>query len=128
MSALPLTGFQKGGRHGTSSPRHAAPCRHAASPAEADRGAGLTAAPPDTTLCVWHSYTLNQFGPAGRARFNDLLATFSQTRPLYQVGIEWVWQMASPEMRLFAWTGGQAQETLLAACNAHGHWLEWKAA
>jgi hypothetical protein len=86
----------------------------------------LAAAPPDATLCVWHSYTLNQFTPDARARFAAILAAHAARRPLYRVAVELLWG-DRPQIRLTSLAAGAARETRLADCSPHGHWMEWLA-
>jgi hypothetical protein len=84
----------------------------------------LDEAPPDATLCVWHSYTLNQFTPEAREQFAAILAAHATRRPLYRLAVEFFWD-DRPQMRLTTYAGGAAQESRLAYCGGHGDWLEW---
>jgi hypothetical protein len=79
---------------------------------------------PDTTLCVWHSYTLNQFPQEARAQFVALLTAESHHRVVYHISME-VAPGPGPEIRLFTYRAGARTEELLAYCSPHGYWLEW---
>lgn len=83
----------------------------------------LAQAPPDATLCVWHSFTLNQFTPEARAAFTAQLAAVAAHRPLYKIGLEWGTDCA--RLTLSTFTEGEECSTLLARCDPHGAWLEW---
>ncbi len=84
----------------------------------------FAAIPPDTTLCVWHSYALNQFPPEARDQFVALLAAESARRPVYHI-----WMEGFPgdrtHIRLFVYRAGERTEEILAYCSPHGYWLEW---
>ena len=84
----------------------------------------LDEAPPEATLCVWHSHTLNQFTPEAREQFAAILAAHAARRPLYRLAIEFFWD-DRPQLRLSTYAGGATQETRLAYCGGHGGWLEW---
>ncbi|MBL8046829.1 MAG: DUF2332 domain-containing protein [Anaerolineales bacterium] len=80
-------------------------------------------APAEATLCVWHSFTLNQFAPEARAAFTAQLAAAAAQRPLYKIGLEWGTDCALLSLSMF--TAGEEHTTLLAHCDPHGAWLEW---
>jgi hypothetical protein len=84
----------------------------------------LAQAPAAATLCIWHSYTLNQFTAAARARFAAILTEHSRQRDLYRISMEGL-MLGQPQVRLMTYTQGTAHEELLATCNPHGRWLEW---
>jgi hypothetical protein len=85
----------------------------------------FAALPPATTLCVWHSYTLNQFPHEARKQFVALLAAEAARRDLYHIWMEG-FPGDRPHIRLFAYRGGERTEELLAYCSPHGYWLEWQ--
>lgn len=80
-------------------------------------------APTNVTVCVWHSFTLNQFTPEARAAFTAQLATMAAQRPLYKIGLEWGVDCA--QLSISTFTAGAEHSTLLARCNPHGAWIEW---
>lgn len=82
----------------------------------------LAQAPPATVLCVWHSFVLNQFTPAARAQFADLLAAHSHTRPVYEIALEW-YSGPHPTLTVNVFEAGQMTSTVLAQCHPHGEWL-----
>lgn len=85
----------------------------------------LKAAPPDATLCIYHSFVLNQFSHEDRARYDTLLADYSHERDVYDVALEWIGTPA-PEIILRAFHSGSLNEMPLAVCEPHGRWLEWR--
>jgi len=48
----------------------------------------LATVPPETTLCVFHSFTINQFSQEARAQLTRILAEWAAKRPLFRVSIE----------------------------------------
>ncbi len=45
--------------------------------------------PPEATLCLYHSFVLNQFSQAAREQFYQLLDRYAATRDFSVVSIEW---------------------------------------
>jgi hypothetical protein len=86
----------------------------------------FAATPLDTTLCVWHSFTLNQFPSEAREQFIALLAAESHRRDVYDISME-VAPGDGPQIQLFTYRAGERTEELLAYCSPHGYWLEWLA-
>jgi hypothetical protein len=84
----------------------------------------FAAIPLDTTLCVWHSYTLNQFPHEAREQFVALLAAESTRRDVYDIWMEG-FPGDRPHIRLLAYHAGEQTEQILAHCSPHGYWLEW---
>lgn len=82
--------------------------------------------PLDTTLCVVHSMTLNQFSREGRARFAELLAEQSRRSPIFEVSFEYRQREAPPQLEVISYGDGERTKvTLLARCQPHGKWIEW---
>ena len=84
----------------------------------------LASVPDDALLCLYHTFTLNQFSPEARHRFQDLLDTHGATRDLCCLSILGVGG-DHPELRLQTYQRGHKVDRLLAHCDAHGQWLEW---
>lgn len=83
-------------------------------------------APADAVLCVWRSFTLNQFTPQAREQFAGLLAAEAARRSVFRIGLE-----GTPEgalLRLSVFEAGSERETTLARCDPHGGWIQWLAA
>jgi hypothetical protein len=85
----------------------------------------LAAVPGGATACVFHSFTLNQFPPTARQRFWAILSDYGQTRPVFEIGLEWLGG-DGPLLGLSTFDRGVRIETMLAACHPHGEWMEWK--
>ncbi len=79
----------------------------------------LAEVPHDTTLCVFHCHTLNQFPSEARNAFYAILDRESLERPVYHVSSE------GEYMRVNRIVDGVADTILLARRNAHGRWIEW---
>lgn len=88
--------------------------------------AAFAQTPTDSALCLWHSFTLNQFTPQAREQFAGLLVTEAARRPVFRIGLE-----GTPEgalLRLSVFEAGSERETTLARCDPHGGWIQWLAA
>jgi hypothetical protein len=81
--------------------------------------------PPDTTLCVFHSFTVNQFTAEQRERLTSLLLELSARRPIFRISFERLSAADHPQLHLFSYAQGTETAQLLATCSAHGRWLEW---
>jgi hypothetical protein len=82
--------------------------------------------PQDGTLCVYHAFTLNQFGEEARAAFDAVLRNLARKRPLFRLALEWG-EGPAPELTLTRYDDRGAERRQLARCEAHGAWLEWLA-
>lgn len=86
----------------------------------------LHGTPADATLCVFHTHTINQWTLEARERLCAILAGQSDARDIYQVSAEWI-GTPHPQLELAVWHRGRPERTLLANCDPHGRWVEWKA-
>jgi len=86
--------------------------------------AALAEAPRELPLCVYHSFTLNQFSGDARREFNALLAAAARTRDLAVVSLEALTRLTPiPELTLRL--PADSEPRPLAHCDPHGAWLEW---
>jgi len=85
----------------------------------------LPSIPPDTTLCLYHSFTVNQFSPGMRERFTAIIDAEGQKRDLFRFAMEYIPGGAS--MTVTSYQAGQKTEQIMASCNGHGRWLKWLA-
>lgn len=83
------------------------------------------ALPAGGTFCVFHSFTLNQFSAAARDRFETVLGRLGRARRLYRIALEWG-TAAAPELRLIRYDSDGSEPRLLALCDAHGAWIDWR--
>ncbi len=79
---------------------------------------------PEATLCLFHSFTLNQFSPQMRQSLWSLLADFSRQRKIYVISFE-SQREGFPQLSLTQLDNGQATDQVLARADPHGSWLEW---
>lgn len=86
----------------------------------------LASLPTEGTVCLYHSFTLNQFSAEAKARFVALLEDLGRTRPIARIGFEWGASEA-PELTLTRHDGRGTASQRLALCDAHGGWLSWDA-
>jgi hypothetical protein len=84
----------------------------------------LAEVPRDMTLCVVHSYTLNQFRAEMRESLNRLLTEHAEHRDLYRVSIEWL-SGEHPSIMATTYRNRLTTERLVGRCDQHGRWLEW---
>jgi hypothetical protein len=87
----------------------------------------LPAAPQDAALCVWHSFTINQFTREARAQLTSMLSDYAARaqRPLYRISMEH-FNGDHPLLVLTTYEPGKASERVLAECEGHGEWLAWR--
>ena len=85
----------------------------------------LPTIPPETALCVYHSYTLNQCPEPVREKILDRLLQFARERDLFRISLEWYSGQNQPHLELFSYEGGLLQSELLAYCESHGRTIEW---
>jgi hypothetical protein len=84
----------------------------------------IAAVPPDTALCLFHTFVLNQFSPQAREQLDTLIAQHATQRDIYVVSITWlVGEM--PQLSLATHTNQGKTEQTLAYCSGHGHILQW---
>lgn len=81
--------------------------------------------PDGTSVCVFHTFTVNQFSEEARKRLSNLLSEHSRKRELCRVSVEWLGADDSPLLKLSTFENGVEEETLLARCDDHGEWIEW---
>lgn len=96
----------------------------------------ISQAPADSTLCVYHTHTVNQFTPEGRARLDMLMTDAGRERDLYWLSSEY----RGPEDRFYraqdiddirptllltSFVGGRRTDEVLARCHHHAAWIEW---
>ena len=79
----------------------------------------LRSVPEDSTPCVFHCHTLNQFPAESRERFKSILKEASMHRAVYHMPAEGqgVWLL-----RIVA---GSATTLYSARRQVHGQWIEW---
>ena len=80
--------------------------------------------PDGEPLCVFHSFTLNQFSAAARTTFDAVLARIAAQRDVVRIGLEWE-NRSAPALTL-QMISGSGEIELLALCDPHGLWIEWR--
>ena len=85
----------------------------------------LAQVPTKTTLCIYHSYALNQAPEPVRARIFAQIAAFARTRDLFRVCEEWYAHIPQAELELFCYRDGEVQHEKLSECEGHGRWLKF---
>jgi hypothetical protein len=87
----------------------------------------LREAPAEALVCVYHSFTTNQFTPAGRRRLRELLHEESARRDLCHLSIEYHRGRHRPTLDFGYYRPGVSpdSEQVLAVCQPHGAWIEW---
>jgi hypothetical protein len=84
----------------------------------------LAQVPAETTLCLYHTFTLNQFPPEARERLHTILAAYALNRDFSIISIEW--RDPYPPLVLTSFRAGARSEQILGYCDPHGAWLEWQ--
>lgn len=83
----------------------------------------LTQVPDEATLCIYHSYAMNQTPQPVRMRIFEQIAAVAQTRTLFRVAEEWYAGMSQAELDLFWYRGSEIRREKLAECESHGRWI-----
>lgn len=86
----------------------------------------LAEVPEDATLCVYHSYALNQMPAAVRERTLQHIAAAGRERDTYRVSQEWYAPESGPSLQLFTYSGGEERQETLADIETHGRWIAWR--
>lgn len=84
----------------------------------------IESAPMDSTLCIFHSFTLNQFSPEAREQLSTLLLQASAERKIYRISFEQLHGKENPRLNLITYQNGARTHEELAQCEAHGSWIE----
>lgn len=85
----------------------------------------LPQVPAEMTLCIYHSYALNQAPGTVRERIFAQIADFSRTRELFRVCEEWYAKVPQAELEIFRYHDGKIEHEKLAECEGHGRWLRF---
>lgn len=80
---------------------------------------------PQATLCIYHSYTLNQCSQETRNQFEEMFVELSTERDYYRVSLEWYSGQEHPCLQLYFYRNQEMQVEHLAYCESHGRWIEW---
>jgi hypothetical protein len=82
-------------------------------------------APLDTTLCIFHSYTLNQCPEHIHQKIVRNIEEIAKSRDVFRISLEWYGGQKQPQLELYSYTGNHTGHELLAYCESHGRSLEW---
>lgn len=86
----------------------------------------LSEIPPRETACVYHTFVTYQFSEEARTALDDMLIAASLRRPVWRLGWEGTLSGEAP-LLLYRYRDGIRDKHLLALCQPHGAWMEWKA-
>jgi hypothetical protein len=84
----------------------------------------IQALPPEGTPVVYHSFVTYQFSGAMKERLDATLRELSKARPVYRVSVEW--DADKHPLLVSRYDRGACGKVVLADCNPHGAWLEWR--
>ncbi len=87
----------------------------------------LAQVPAEMTLCIYHSYALNQTPDLVRESIFAQIADFARTRELFRVCEEWYAKVPQAELEFFWYHDGAIEHEKLAECESHGRWLKFAA-
>jgi hypothetical protein len=96
----------------------------------------LLKAPQNTTLCVFHSFTMQDLGEKGEdkiKKFDEILNEFAKRRDFYLVSLEWERINGQPQkqkpipLKAVSFINGTRKENLLGLFDNRGvcEWIEW---
>lgn len=81
--------------------------------------------PQDSTLCIFHSHTLNQFSHEARARWWEIIEQIGSERDIWVVSQEIERGRDHAAVELTWIENGVMERRHLANCDSHSQWLEW---
>ena len=84
----------------------------------------ISGAPKESTLCVYHTHTLNQFTEADRTAFYEILLKSSGNRPVYVVSSENRSEKYA-SVEIDSYVDGERTTQKLAYCDPHAKWMRW---
>lgn len=84
----------------------------------------IQALPSNGTPVVYHSFVTYQFSTAMRERLHRTLLELSVVRPIFRVSVEWA--ANEHPLTVSRYENGSSESVVLADCNPHGAWLEWR--
>jgi hypothetical protein len=83
--------------------------------------------PEEQPVCVYHTYVVYQFSEEMREALNSILIVASLRRPIWRLSCEGsLITVGEAPMRLRHYADGRKESRVLAACQSHGAWLEWR--
>ena len=85
----------------------------------------IAAVPGDATLCIYHSFVINQFSADARVRLSEILAHASQRRGLAVIALGYHVGEIDSRLDVALYRHGAAVERTPARCSGHGRWLQW---
>ncbi len=87
----------------------------------------LSTIPSSQTLCIWHSFALNQGSEEVKEHIEEILAAESYDREIYRISLEVDREAGGkPRLELFTYRNGQLdQHEWLANSAIHGETVEW---
>ena len=81
--------------------------------------------PQDSTLCMFHTHTLNQFSPEARTTWWEIVEQLGSERDVYVVSQEMARGGDHAVLELTWIEDGVLERLRLANCDSHSQWLEW---
>ena len=85
----------------------------------------LAGVPPRDAVCVYHTIAVYQFSAAMKEAFAAILVTAGLRRPVWHLSFEF--DGKDYALALTRHHEGVADACMLAAAQAHGGWIEWRA-
>lgn len=84
----------------------------------------LEALPADGIPVVYHSFVTYQFSHEMQRQLDTILQDHARRRPLFRVSVEW--EESEHPVRVSRHADGRVDTFVLADCNPHGAWIEWR--
>lgn len=80
-----------------------------------------------STLCVFNSHAIYQMSPEWHNDFTAMLDQVGKRRDLAYISLEWLGEQTVPHLNLTTYRSRKKESKLLAVCDHHGSWIEWRA-
>jgi len=81
--------------------------------------------PPDSALCLFHTFVSNQMSPETRNALARLVADYGSKRNIWCISIDLSDEYKYPRLELLSYIDGVECYRHLANCSGHSRWLEW---
>jgi len=83
----------------------------------------MATTPPDTALCLFHTFVSNQMSPEWRKDLVQLIADYGSKRDIFCISIDFLDKY--PRLELLSYIDGIWDHRHLANCSGHSRWMEW---
>ena len=81
--------------------------------------------PPDSGLCLFHTFVSNQMSPEIRNGLENLISDYGSRRNIWCISIDLSYKFKYPRLEILSYVDGIKSHSHLANCSGHSRWMEW---